>query len=141
MATICIVACAKGKGTEQAPAEQLYVSDLFDKSREYAQKYADRWYILSARHGLVAPDQVIARYDETLNDMRKPDRDAWAGRVLEQLSKVTEPGDTLVFLAGKRYREGLLPQLEEDGYTIAIPMEHLRIGEQRHWLNSKTGER
>jgi len=139
VARICLVSCVSKKLPQPAPAQELYVSALFEKSRKYAQKYADRWYILSAKHDLVAPDQVIAPYDETLNDMRKADRDAWARKVLAQLSKVTEPGDTLVFLAGKRYTHGIVPELKRRGYWVEEPMEGLPIGKRLRWLNNKIG--
>ena len=78
---IAILSCVKRKRTSAAPARDLYVSDLFRGLRRYAEARADAWYILSAEHGLLHPDQVVAPYERTLNNMRKPERLAWASRV------------------------------------------------------------
>ncbi len=42
-----------------SPAKDLYVSALFDKERAYAERTGIPWFILSAQHGLVAPDEVL----------------------------------------------------------------------------------
>lgn len=70
---IALVGCTKGKLPARAPARDLYVGDLFAKARAYAQTF-DAWYVLSARHGLVLPDEVIEPYDVTLGDKRRDRR-------------------------------------------------------------------
>ena len=42
--------------------------------------------------------------------------------------------ETVVFLAGKRYREFLENPLADQGAVMSVPMEGLRIGEQLRWL-------
>jgi hypothetical protein len=39
--------------------------------RRYAESHADAWCILSAKHGLVEPAQVLAPYEVTLNRLGK----------------------------------------------------------------------
>ena len=53
---------------------------------------------------------------------------------MEKLKAHCPRGTTVVFLAGARYREFLVPALREFGTSIEIPMEGLRIGEQLSWL-------
>ena len=36
-------------------------------ARRYAETHAERWYILSAAHGLVDPERIIDPYDISLN--------------------------------------------------------------------------
>jgi hypothetical protein len=100
----------------------------------------DRWFILSAKHGLLRPDEVVAPYEETLNTMSADRRRAWASAVCRQLMEVTSPGDTLVFLAGSRYREGLIPELLHRGCKVEVPMEGLTIGRQLQWLDDQARE-
>lgn len=100
-----------------------------------ARLMGDRWYILSAKHGLLSPSQVIEPYDETLNEMRKSERLLWAEGVLTHLLTLTKCQDTVVFLAGKRYREFIAPELRREGYSVDIPMEGMPIGKQLSWIN------
>lgn len=51
-------------------ARELYCSPLIRMERVYAERHRDRWFILSAKCGLVAPERVIEPYDETLKDKR-----------------------------------------------------------------------
>lgn len=130
MSAYCLVACASKKGPHPAPARELYDSALFRKSRAYAERVFDGWWILSAKHGLVDPERVLEPYDLTLNTMGIADRRTWAHRVSGQLLQYARPGDELTFLAGARYREFLEGPLREAGVEIKVPLEGLRIGEQ-----------
>jgi cytoplasmic iron level regulating protein YaaA (DUF328/UPF0246 family) len=112
---------------------------LFKKASSYARQIADQWYILSAKHGLLHPDTVIEPYDETLNKMRVAERRAWGRRVVGQLQEVLRPGDRVVFLAGKRYRENLVTPVRQMRCRVEIPMEGLSFGRQLRWLNERLG--
>lgn len=139
MAVIALVACVKKKGTISAPAQDLYISPLFRKSRAYALAHSERWYILSAKYGLLEPETIIAPYEMTLKKMPKSLKDEWANRVLAKLVKLTSPSDTILFVAGKDYRQGLVPYLKQRGNQIEIPMENVSsFGEQLAWLNQHT---
>lgn len=102
-------------------------------------RVADKWYILSAKHGLVALDTVIEPYDETLNRMPAAARRAWARRVLTDLGRVLQPGDHVLILAGKKYRENLISPIQQMGCSVEIPMEGLGIGKQLRWLKQRLG--
>ena len=133
--TIPLVACVARKAAAPRPAAQLYPSALFLKASAYAARNADAWYILSAKYGLVDPHQIIAPYDETLNRMPAAQRRAWGKRVLYDLCDILLPGDTVIILAGQRYREHLVDSLEKLRCRVEIPMVGMRIGEQLRWLN------
>jgi hypothetical protein len=60
-----LVGCVKKTLTHRAPAEDLYVSPLFVGRRRYVEGSCDRWFILSAEHGLVTPERELEPYDET----------------------------------------------------------------------------
>ena len=124
----------KAKRASAAAAGELYTSQLFRSLRAYAVSHADRWYILSAEHGLLAPDRVIPPYERTLNTMSKSERIAWAERVQRQLMEVLPPAADVIVLAGARYREGLVPFLRKRGFTVAVPLGGLSIGRQLQWL-------
>ncbi|MBN1260078.1 MAG: hypothetical protein JXB35_05305 [Anaerolineae bacterium] len=132
-----LVACVGKKATLPRPARDLYTSAWFKKASAYAQQIGDQWFILSAKYGLVSPDQVIASYDETLNRMPVAQRRAWADKVLQVLHHEVHAGDVIIILAGQRYREFLIRPLEARGCQVEMPMRGLRIGEQLRWLNRR----
>ncbi len=77
-ARIALVSCVKSKRRSPIAARDLYTSELFRKLRRYAETHADCWYILSAEHGLLRPEQETAPYERTLNTMKKGERLACA---------------------------------------------------------------
>ena len=131
---IYLVACVGQKLSKPAPAKDIYTSSWFRKARAYVERTGCVWFILSAKHGLVHPNEVIAPYDTTLNTMRAAGRRAWAGKVLDELGPRLEDVRSVAFLAGLRYRQFLAPHLKSRGLAVSVPMEGLRIGEQLQWL-------
>ena len=131
---IYLVSCVSKKLEECVPAKCLYTSPWFLKARACVESTGRPWYILSAKHGLVCPDQRIAPYDETLNKMPAKKRSLWALDVLDELVPRIQEGATVVFLAGERYRKCLVPALQQKGIRVEVPMKGKKIGEQLQWL-------
>ena len=134
MSIIALVACSSKKAGRPSPARDLYVSDLFKKSSAFASRIADRWYILSAKHGLLDPHDIIGPYDVTLNKMNKEQRADWAVRVTVQLLSVSESSDEIVILAGKKYSENLISKLSKRGNRVSEPLSGKGIGQRLAWL-------
>jgi hypothetical protein len=132
-----LVGCASQKLQRPAPARELYVSQLFRKASAYAEATCDRWYILSAKHGLVHPDTVLKPYDVRLgtNHPSTPPIRQWADRVREQLdTELAALNDvTLITLAGEQYRTAVrgVP------WPVEVPMQGLGIGQQLGWLTGR----
>lgn len=138
MRSIYLIACVSKKRSSPIIAELMYQSDWFLKARAYAKTHADSWYILSAKYGLLSPQTLIEPYDKTLaKGMLKAERIHWAEQVYKDLLSEIEQDDKLIFLAGNKYREYLVPKLEESGYQVEIPMLGLGIGQQLAWLKSE----
>ncbi len=134
MAKIHLVSCVRQKDSRAREARDLYLSDWFFKARAYVESHRFRWFILSAKHGVMDPSAVTEPYDMTLNTMRVHLRREWAARVAEQLGAILQPGDTVAILAGARYREFITGHLSRMGYAVEVPMNGMRIGEQLRWL-------
>ena len=132
---IYLVSCVKMKRIVPTPAKDMYISPWFRKARAYVEEREQTWFILSAKHGVVQPDDVIEPYDLTLNAMRVNDRRLWADEVLTQLEPHLKDLRSVTFLAGRNYREFLEPPLRNRGLAVLIPMEGLGIGKQLQWLN------
>lgn len=128
---IGLVACAAAKLDHPASARDLYTSALFRKASAFAEATCDRWYVLSAKHGLLSPDTVVEPYDVVLGSAPH----AWAERVREQLAIELRgtPRVVLVALAGEKYRTFLRPCQ----WPFEIPMRGLGIGQQLAWLSER----
>jgi len=118
------------------PAKDLYISTLFKGMRRYAESNADKWFILSAKHGIVRPDEVIEPYECTLKSMTAVERKAWGNTIERELLDLNliPAGSNVSILAGKPYRDGVVPFLEQQNCNIEIPMEGMRFGLQLCWL-------
>ena len=130
---IGLVGCVKSKASGPQPAKELYVSILFKGRRTYVERTCDEWWILSALHGLVDPEDVVAPYDLALSDLRRSERRAWSQVVLQAIDQRIRPvvGDTFELHAGADYRHfGLEGGLRSRGLVVANPTEGLRMGAQ-----------
>lgn len=128
-----LVGCVKAKRRTPAAARDLYTSPLFRGGRLTVEQNCDRWFILSARHGLLTPDTVIEPYDETLSTASRAHRRHWSANVLGQLR--TELGDLAAHEfevhAGAAYCEfGLVAGLRDAGADVDLPLARLRMGER-----------
>lgn len=134
--TIGLVACGGKKRLSPMPAKKLYLSPWFGKARRYAQGL-DRWYILSAKYGLVEPSRPIAPYGQNIMRLPKPQREEWARGVFNSLCALTEPDDTIVMICGRYYRETLTDLLIARGNPVECPLEKLRFNAQKGWFNEQ----
>ena len=134
MSVLYLVSCVARKGASSTRAKDLYVSEWFRRARAYAEATAAPWFILSAKHGLVSPDELLEPYEVTLNTMGIGERRAWAARVQHQMDQRLPQVERIVVLAGQRYREFLMEYLRRRGPTVEVPLEGLRIGEQLDWF-------
>jgi hypothetical protein len=136
--TMHLIACCAGKLGHAAPARFLYTSDLFRKSVAYVEARGEPWLILSALHGVVDPDAVIAPYDVTLVSMSRREREQWGAFAADALWRWSD--SEFVMLAGTSYREPMMAShiWRARGYTASAPMQGLGIGEQKAWLAANT---
>jgi len=140
MKRICLIACASSKQDTPQAAKDLYISALFQKSVGWMNKQNfDYWFILSAKHGLLPPDKVIAPYNQTLNQMPVKQRIQWSINVYQSLKPYLDKNTSVTFLAGDKYRsKHLVHLIQKVECEILVPMEGMRIGEQLKWLTKNS---
>lgn len=132
MAPLHLIACVKEKAAQPMAAADLYRSVWFRKARALVEAKHAPWLILSALHGIVDPEDVIAPYEQTLMNMRAAERRAWGERVVTQLiERGYKDGGPVIILAGALYREPISRWL---GDRASVPMKGLAIGQQLAWL-------
>jgi hypothetical protein len=125
---VMLIACSKAKRPHEAVAAELYQGDLFKKARALAENRGARWFVLSAKHGVVSPDRVLHPYDDTLAHATRDRLAAWNALVLSQLVEAKLLAEPLEILAGRCYR-GWASCLD-----ATVPMRGMGIGKQKAWL-------
>lgn len=162
MKRVALVGCGKTKRRSAAPAKDLYTGHLFCLARAYAERFCDAWAILSAKHFLVMPDEVIEPYDLRLEKLDVIRRRQWNGIVnrflytkfaqfwelvrgpeeefvMEDGHVVTHQpvvgikGVEFVFLAGEAYAACLTGPYDRT-YPASFPLKGLGIGERLKFL-------
>ena len=138
---IVLVGCVKSKRGHAAPAKDLYVSDLFRRERRYAETTAERWYILSAQLGLVAPDEVIEPYELHLAATSTAYRREWGIAVVRQLLAAAGAleGQVVEVHAGAAYADAIRPHLLEAGACVVEPLAGLTLGQRLAWYGAPDG--
>ncbi|MEU8085749.1 DUF6884 domain-containing protein [Micromonospora sp. NPDC049101] len=136
-ADIALIGCVKTKLDHPVSARDLYVSPLFIRRRAYGERHARRYYILSAEHGLVLPETVLAPYDTALADQSKDYRRAWGQWVAAKLMRAeSQVRDRVVEIhAGDEYAQAIAPLLTQAGATVRRPLAGLPLGEQLAWYD------
>ena len=135
MKRICLISCVSKKLKAPSEAKNLYVSPWFKKASLIASKYFDECYILSAKYGLLNPEEIITPYEKTLLKMTRIERLKWANKVIKQINNQIEKQSEIIIFAGEKYREFLNEYLSDLGYRIIIPLQGLSIGKQMNWFD------
>lgn len=133
-----VIGCGKAKLDRRAPARELYTGSLFVAARRYAEAHGGPWAILSARHGLVLPDEELDPYDVILK-LRGAELRSWAlraaGRCVELLAGSKGPVDVL---AGHPYAWPFRNELHWMDVESTEPLEGLGLGLRLQWLSCAT---
>jgi len=138
MKKIVLISCVKKKRKNPAKAKDLYISDLFKKSYRYAQLLKpDNIFILSAKYGLLEPEQIIEPYNETLKDKSSTEIKEWSRRVISELDeKIDIDKSEIIILAGSKYYKYLLPYIK----NYKLPLGTLPIGSRLSFLKKQIEE-
>ena len=128
MSKIALISCTSSKKDYVCEAKELYSKSLaFRLEYEIAGKIAEKVYILSAKHGLVSPDTVLAPYNYTLINKPQNIKVQWSNNVLKQMKQqVSLENDEFIIFTGKDYYEYLLPSIK----NYWLPLKGMRQGER-----------
>lgn len=136
MNKIYLLSCVSKKKEGIHRAEDLYISAWFRLAKKYIKSVmdeSDTWYIMSAKHGLVRPEELLESYDMYIMSMSIPERKEWA---MDILSKLDEGDREVVFIAGKNYYKYLVPFINK----CIFPLAGKGIGQQLKWLKENTND-
>lgn len=133
MKTLAILGCTKSKHTGVMEARRLYEkSNLFRLSKAFCKKNKFHYIIISAKYGLIHPNQEICDYNETFDSKKK----------IKEMSKIIIPGlkkliknyDRIVVLTGEKYIETFRPLIDN---KFSFPLKCLPIGKRMQWLKKE----
>lgn len=138
--TVVLIQCSKTKRSETCKARDLYDTGhaYFKLMKDFGEVVGDAWFILSAKHALLHPDERVAPYDVEMKDV---DGEPWAREVADELeTAVGGEGVTEVILsAGSDYTDPLTPELEtREGFAVSDPFVGMKIGARQSELKRRT---
>lgn len=129
MEQVTLIQCTKSKRDEAAKAKNLYdTSAYFRAMRSYAEAVDNDYCILSAKHGLLSPDDTIEPYDE-VGLSEEQCEDISSELVNAGVGKVR-------LIAGREYSRHLIPELESEGIDVVEVCCGMQIGERMQRLNT-----
>lgn len=134
--TVGLVSCGSRKRSLPSKGRDLYLGPLFRLTVLLFEQKGIPWRILSAKYGVVGPDQEVHPYDLTLRDLSKSERGIWARRCRRDLDEEFPKARFLVS-AGKEYLRAL-DGLEWDDVFRDLPVKS--IGYRLQALRSMTRE-
>ncbi len=140
MRTVVVVACGKAKRPDGPHrAQDLYTGSLFSAAKAYAEQAGDEWVILSARYGVLRPDDETFNYEARVADLDRDHRAAWERRVETRLRTLFDVSDTLfVVTAGAAYRGALRNLPHVSCPWDSLPAGCRGMGYQLQWLTNAT---
>ena len=129
-AFVGLVGCGKAKHpTGVLPARLLYTGSLTCMSIKWAQRNCNRWFILSAKYGLLDPEDDVTTYDTKITDLNEEQRYKWGTKVILKLRKLDLHKSTFLGIAGKDYLN-CLSRLE----VHSLFPDGLKMGQRMAWL-------
>ncbi len=140
-ADVLLLGGVKLKASSPRQAKDLYLSDLFRKQRGYADQRGLPWFVLSAEHGLLRPNDLVAPYDVALTAEPASYRRVWGAWVIERLRRELGglTGVRLEVHAGDAYAEAMGEPARAAGAKLIRPLQGLILAEQLAWYLAHSG--
>lgn len=110
------------------PARDAYIGAPFKVNKKYAAHFAERWVILSAKHGFMSPDFIIpGPYNVTFKDRSTNPVSVSILRSQIQAQKL-DRFETVIGLGGTGYRAILEQAFAASPARVCFPLAGLRSG-------------
>ena len=134
-ADVVLVGCVKTKREQGPRPRSCTCRDYFTKMRTHAEVTGLSWFILSAEHGLVGPNDWLEPYERYLPNTPRDYRRAWGEKVAKQLEVAigSLAGLAVEVHAGAAYVDSLEPPLRWRGAQLIDELKGLSIGRRLSW--------
>lgn len=132
--TLVIVPCGASKIWAKQPdvgavmAKDAYTGPPFVLHRQYAERFADTWVILSAKYGFLAPEDLLpGPYEVTFK--KASTGPIVVARLQEQVRTLgLDQAEHVVGLGGVEYRRAIDGAFYGTGLSLAFPFAGLSLG-------------
>ena len=132
--TLIIIPCAQQKIWDKTPhlgpasAKDAYTSVPFKLNRQFAERFGDKWFILSARYGFISPSfRIPCNYNVTFKNKASHPISVSQLKIQVRNKKFHEYRKVLV-LGGKDYQLAIKEAFNPPIPNIICPFAGLPIG-------------
>ena len=99
----------------RAKAKDMYQGRMFKLVRKLCERMGWDYVIISAKYGLIFPDEEIEGYEQFLKT--KQDREIIKPKVLSRLSKILPNYENILVIAGQNYRK-IIQQATDNRFLV-----------------------
>ena len=122
-ARVVLIASSGDHGPDPVPVARLFRSPQFAGARAHAERSGLPWFVLSAKHGLLEPGDVVGPYDVQIDERSGAYRAAWGEWVVAQLGeRVPLEGVTVEVHGGVDFAQPLRQPLARRGAALDLPL-------------------
>jgi hypothetical protein len=120
---VVLIGSSGGHAAGPMPVARLFESPHFAAARDEAIRSGHPWFVLSAKHGLLDPDDVVGPFDVQIGDRASGYRATWGEWVVAQLADRVRLQDAVVEVhGGVDFAQPLRSPLARRGATLEIPL-------------------
>jgi hypothetical protein len=136
---LLLVTCVYEKADGPRAARDLYRSPYFGRLRRYAESHGKPWFIVSAEHGLVQPQEWLTPYERYLPDTPGWYREAWGAWVVARLRLLAGEldGRTIELHLSRPYVAHVAPRLVEAGAIVEVPLADVAADQHIAWYDEQ----
>jgi hypothetical protein len=133
-ARVVLVGSSGETGAAPVPVAELFESPGFARTRDRAVRSGVPWFVLSAKHGLLDPHDVVSPYEVQIGDQSPGYRTAWGEWVVAQLGdRVRLDGLTVEVHGGVDFAQPLRQALSRRGASLEIPLPGTWLESEPDW--------
>mgnify|MGYP004512993149 CR=1 FL=1 len=117
---ILLVSCGRRKSSVPCQAKEMYNSFRFQQIKTIAENLNLKWYIMSAKYGLLNPESVIEPYDMCLTQCSDEYQQKWAQCIVSKFVGL-DKNTTFAVIANDDYSRNIVPLLVAEGFSVIAP--------------------
>jgi hypothetical protein len=131
---VVLIASSGTTAKQPHPAATLFESPGFAAARDHAVRSGHPWFVLTAKHGLLDPGDVVGPFDVQIGDQASGYRATWGEWVVAQLASRVQLQDAVVEVhGGVDFAQPLRTPLARRGAALDIPLPVTWRGTEATW--------
>tara|TARA_E500000305_G_scaffold110047_1_gene116753 strand:- start:559 stop:1755 length:1197 start_codon:yes stop_codon:yes gene_type:complete len=133
---VFVVACGASKGPVATRAKDLYRSGLFSLSKQVAEQFSEKQFVMSAKNGLIPFEEKVSPYNTKITDLTKNAKLKLTKTISRQIAVIAKETGTpaIIFLGGKAYADILEIACRENSLSLSLPLKGMGLFERTSYL-------